>query len=319
MIVYDKTEFHGGINLKGTDVEQSKFPRVDRDGLFVDEVRSNPTTGLLEIWDGTQWLGYIMEPMPNGSIHQTMRYGQNGWESTPEVLVNNLSDTTLLVNHKTQTASRYIEANVGNTISILRVSSDATNKYAILSSGGTTVQMQLQRTSSNYVIAMANETESYFKIVASSTNSQLNLNNTPTYTPASTIISYGNRFAVYQNGKIKTEYLSGTNSALVEALPDGTMQRSTSVIPKVKIVERTLTAPTAFNEFIPADLGITGNLTEKIFSCDMRVKPSGATSFSNIAKSDINEAMLSDSSFLFVSNTLLPIGTVLRLAITYID
>lgn len=319
MIVYDNTEFHNGVNLKGTDVEQSKFPRVDRDGLFVDEVRSNPTTGLLEIWDGTQWLGYIMEPMPDGSIHQTMRYGQNGWESTPEVLISNVADTTFSVNHKLSPALRFAEVTVGNTLTTLRVASDSTNKYASLSSGGTNVRLTLQRTLSSYVVSAATETDSYLKIVASTSNSQLNFTNTPIYTPTANCISYGTHFSISQNGKIKTEYLSGTDTTLVEALPDGTMQRSTSVIPKVKIVERTLTAPTAFNEFLPADLGITGNLTEKIFSCDMRVKPSGATSFSNIAKSDINEAMLSDSSFLFASNTLLPIGTVLRLAITYID
>lgn len=205
MIVYDNTKFHNGINLKGTDVEQSKFPRIDRDGLFVDEVRSNPTTGLLEVWDGTQWLGYIMEPMPSGSVHQTIRYGQNGWESAPEVLINNLSDTTLLVNHKSSPTLRYCETKIGNTISSMRLSSDATNRYALISSGGTTVRMILQRDSSNYVVTAANETESYLKIVASSSNSQLNFTNTPTYTPTANIISYGTHFAISQNGKIKSE------------------------------------------------------------------------------------------------------------------
>ena len=62
MKIYDDTQLHQGIDLEGNDINKAKFPRIERDGFFIDEVRSNPTTGLLEIWDGTQWLGYIENP-----------------------------------------------------------------------------------------------------------------------------------------------------------------------------------------------------------------------------------------------------------------
>lgn len=316
MIVYDNTEFHNGINLKGTDVEQSKFPRIDRDGLFVDEVRSNPTTGLLEIWDGTQWLGYIMEPMPTGSINETMRYGQNGWQSTPAVLVSELPETQVLVNHRTLPTLRYAEITVGNTITTLRVASDSTNKYASLSSGGTNVRLMLQRTSSSYVVSSATETDSYMRIVASSSNSQLNFTNTPAYTPTANIISYGTHFSIAQNGKVKSEYLSGTGSALVEALEDGTMQRSTTALTKTKIITR-LSDGGGIQSFTNADLGITGDLRNKIISFEILIKWNGYDLYSSQTR--LNHKLLSETELTFSFDNPVPVTDTLRLAITYID
>lgn len=317
MIVYDNTEFHNGINLKGTDIEQGKFPRIDRDGLFVDEVRSNPTTGLLEIWDGTQWLGYIMEPMPTGSINETMRYGQNGWQSTPAVLVSELPETQVLVNHRTLPTLRYAEITVGDVVTTLRVASDSTNKYASLSSGGTNVRLMLQRTSSSYVLSSATETDSYMKIVASSSNSQLNFTNTPAYTPTANIISYGTHFSIAQNGKVKSEYLSGTGSALVEALEDGTMQRSTISMPKTKIINRVLAWEEGLIGFSNTDLGIAGDLTTKIISFEILGDVSGTGIFAS--ELPLRHKLVSSSDIVFSFNPVIPAGTNLRLAITYID
>lgn len=56
MIVQDRAEFHQDIDLNGTNIEQAKFKRVSRNGFFKDEVRSNPITGVLEIWNGVEWV-----------------------------------------------------------------------------------------------------------------------------------------------------------------------------------------------------------------------------------------------------------------------
>lgn len=44
-----------------------------------------------------------------------------------------------------------------------------------------------------------------------------------------------NVFKVSANGQIKSNYLSGTGSALIEALPDGTIKRSTQIIPAAQV------------------------------------------------------------------------------------
>ena len=86
MKIYDETQHHKGIDLEGNDINKAKFPRIERDGLFIDEVRSNPTTGLLEIWDGTQWLGYIdNDSLPSGTVNQTLRHNGTEWVANSTV------------------------------------------------------------------------------------------------------------------------------------------------------------------------------------------------------------------------------------------
>ena len=180
MKIYDETQHNKGIDLEGNDINKAKFPRIERDGLFIDEVRSNPTTGLLEIWDGTQWLGYIEnDSLPSGNANNFLNYVNGAWVSTSRI-----------TNAENDTGSAF-------TISSPNVSQIASR------AGTSSSYINLKHDNNGiHIYSYVSGSEQILRISPSGTaGDRLQFRTTTTYMPDEIMIRHKN-FNVYQNGKI---------------------------------------------------------------------------------------------------------------------
>ena len=246
MIIYDDTQHHQGIDLEGNDINKAKFPRIERDGLFIDEVRSNPTTGLLEIWDGTQWLGYIdTGTLPEGTANQTLRHNGTEWVATDKLLIednNQDYSTTTIKNDIVEFMSNTIIDGYAYQIGGFEV---ADNDVADANLGNISTQY-IYNPNSNLEVQ-------YNSVNISNIHSEIRFSHD--YRPNGNGVGIPrNRFdvdiaidgidllqyrydtySIEPKHYIKMKLFEGTGSALLEALPDGTVQRSTSTMPAAQI------------------------------------------------------------------------------------
>ena len=237
MKIYDDTQHHKGIDLEGNDINKAKFPRIERDGLFIDEVRSNPTTGLLEIWDGTQWLGYIdTGTLPEGTVNQTLRHNGTEWVSTSRI-----------TNVENETGSAF-------TISSPNVSQIASR------AGTSSSYIDLKHDDNGvHIYSYVSGSEQILRISPSGTAAdRLQLRTTTTYMPDEIMIRHKN-FNVYQNGKVQSSNLAGTGTARAVIDSNGVFMRdeTIAVTPLQSIVfDKLITTPSTMVEITAAELGI---------------------------------------------------------------
>lgn len=122
---------------------------------------------------------------------------------------------------------------------------------------------------------------------------------------------------IKDNGTMLLSSISGLGSALLEATSDGTIQRSATALTKTKIINRVLTSASSIHSFDNTDLGISGDLRDKIISFEL-LRKTGANDYFSLGELVQTDKTITSGAVTFATGEI-PIGDTIRLAITYTD
>lgn len=311
-----------GVDYKGNPVSNFTIDSPDT-GVFYKHIRINPTTLIVEVWNGSAWVapsGGGGGTLPTGAFTQMLRYGLSGWEAVPEVLIATNTETTLNVNHKTSPTIRYSELKVGNTATTHRLCSDGTNKYVLNYSGGTTVYSKVVYSANQNVTVWADNTEQYIRMTPSGTvANSLTLKTTSVYNPDTKMIQFRSNFSVFQSGKITSADLAGTEPANLIALADGTIARDTNPIvnpPQPIVYDYLITTPSTMIEITAAELGIDISqdvLLDKLVSFEAYFYDENNRTMSTV---DIRDKVATRDTVAIDFAQQYPVGTIVRVLLT---
>ena len=270
-VLLDTTAFDKNLDTTITDVQKLADAVDDLDLSSLP----TPTANKLLRANGTDWVA---------SVNTELSESTNGGK--------------LEVKNLTYPTKKYFNVFVSNTDGGFVFSNDTPTEPE----GNKTISGYISSTSTSFILRSKNSEimqfvtypNNYMQIGMNGNGAvstqYLSIKTTNTYTATEKIFSFGNTFSIYQNGKIASNYLSGSGNQLIEATADGTIQRSTATIPAPQVnsdwnategVAQILNKPTiptvptkteylsgnlsgTEHTFTGTTLGITGDLRSRI-------------------------------------------------------
>lgn len=256
--------------------------------------------------------------LPSGTVNKLLRHDGTEWIATVNsTLTDGNTNTEFKISNNANPTTRYSKTYISNTEAGFSMQID-NNKGTSMFSNTAYSQCMISNGTNEYIWSYADANQKSITLKPQNANEQtLSLTATRIYNAASKSIDLYGKFTVYQSGKIVSNYLSGSGIALLEATSDGTIQRSATAPTKTKIINRTLTSASSIHSFNNTDLGISGDLRDKIISFELLHKLSGFDFFS-LGGLVQTEKTLTSGAVTFATGEI-PIGDTIRLAITYTD
>lgn len=205
----DTTNFDKNLDTTITDVQKLA------DAVDEFDISSLPTPTLNKLLraNGTNWVATINSSLTDGNNDAGIEIVNNVVPANRYARMRVMTDTSQMILSRSlyKTITSYINDSESNIF----MESD-NGKYLRLYSHSYDKGITLRP-------------------VSNGDNQVLNIQTTQTYSATSKIFEFFGKFEIYQNGKIVSNYLSGSTNQLLEALPDGTIQRYTGTIPSAQV------------------------------------------------------------------------------------
>lgn len=142
-----------GVNFNGGELGGAVIPPTAGNGTYTGEIRRNPATWIVEIWNGSTWVTPVSSgSLPAGTTDSMLKYDATTgvWENAPYLTYNG---TRLRISNSGST-TQYAELFTASTMQIGMRLQSSTTKYVNINAAASFPLMEIlgPTTTSNYAI-----------------------------------------------------------------------------------------------------------------------------------------------------------------------